>query len=272
MIHFPNAKINLGLNITSKRNDGYHNIETVFYPIGWSDVLEVISPKEGSNRFNLHLLGREIDCPPEKNLIWKAWNLLNNDYSLPPADFYLRKVIPFGAGLGGGSSDAAHTIMLLNEWADLRLSNEEMARYASKLGADCSFFIYNKPLFASGIGNCFEQIELSLKGYYIILVKPAIFVSTQEAYSLVEPKQPTVLLKEIVRHPVEQWKNEMVNDFEQSVFARYPAIATLKQVMYDCGAVYASMSGSGSSVYGLFKEKTDYPREWNKMEVYADWL
>ncbi|MDD2526129.1 MAG: 4-(cytidine 5'-diphospho)-2-C-methyl-D-erythritol kinase [Bacteroidales bacterium] len=272
MIRFPNAKINLGLNITRRRADGYHDIETVFYPIGWKDALEIVPSAQQKEGCSYQGSGLVIDCPPEKNLVLKAYSLLNKEFPLPPVDVYLHKVIPFGAGLGGGSSDAASMLLLLNEWAGLGLSLDQLAGYASKLGADCSFFIYNKPLFAHGIGNLFEPVQLSLTGYYLALVKPPVFVSTAEAYASVNPTLPEVSLKELLKMPVNEWKGKVANDFEQSVFERYPLIAEIKEQLYAKGALYASMSGSGSSVFGLFLDKPDINGLFNGFDCYFDSL
>lgn len=256
MITFPNAKLNLGLNIVSKRPDGYHNIETIFYPIPVNDALE-ITPAESTS---FHQSGIPINTPAEKNIVMKALRKLEEQYAVPPLQIHLLKKIPFGAGLGGGSADAAFLLKMVNEEAGLGLNEEELEKIAAGIGADCPFFIRNKPVFASGTGNIFEPIELSLAGYHLCLVKPDIAVSTPQAYALVTPQVPAVSLKEIVRLPVEEWKTCMVNDFEASVFPKHPAIAGIKQALYSAGAVYASMSGSGSSVFGLFKEATALKR------------
>ena len=254
MITFPNAKINLGLNIVEKRPDGYHNLETIFYPINLQDALEVTRRENNDKEYTLHISGSPLEGEPEDNLVVKAYKLLKKDYpELLPVDIHMYKHIPAGAGLGGGSSDAACMIKLLNDKFSLGLSTERMEEYAVKLGADCSFFIRNKPVFATGIGNLFEPVELSLKGYHIILIKPDIFVSTRDAFAEIKPVRPAVSLKEIVKQPMETWKNSMKNDFEDSVFKKFPEIAAIKDELYDLGAVYAAMSGSGSSVYGIFK-------------------
>lgn len=250
MICFPNAKINLGLRIVNKRTDGYHNIETIFYPIPLKDALEIVPATD----FSFKQIGIPIHGNPEDNFVIKALNALKEKYEIPPVEIYLKKTIPFGAGLGGGSSDAAFMLKLLNKFANLHLPDNILEEIASTIGADCSFFIQNKPVMASGIGNIFEQINLSLKGYIIYIIKPNVFVSTKEAYSLVKPSSPSISLREIVKMPVEEWKNAMVNDFESSVFSQYPVISEIKDKLYILGATYASMSGSGSSVYGLFKE------------------
>ena len=254
MITFPNAKINLGLNIVEKRPDGYHNLETIFYPINLQDALEVTRRENNDKEYTLHISGSPLEGEPEDNLVVKAYKLLKKDYpGLLPVDIHMYKHIPAGAGLGGGSSDAACMIKLLNDKFSLGLSTERMEEYAVKLGADCAFFIRNKPVFATGIGNLFEPVELSLKGYHIILINPDIFVSTRDAFAEITPVRPAVSLKEIVKQPMETWKNSMKNDFEDSVFKKFPEIAAIKDELYDLGAVYAAMSGSGSSVYGIFK-------------------
>ena len=254
MITFPNAKINLGLNIVEKRPDGYHNLETIFYPINLQDALEVTRRENNDKEYTLHISGSPLEGEPEDNLVVKAYKLLKKDYpGLLPVDIHMYKHIPAGAGLGGGSSDAACMIKLLNDKFSLGLSTERMEEYAVKLGADCAFFIRNKPVFATGIGNLFEPVELSLKGYHIILIKPDILVSTRDAFAEIKPVRPAVSLKEIVKQPMETWKNSMKNDFEDSVFKKFPEITAIKDELYDLGAVYAAMSGSGSSVYGIFK-------------------
>lgn len=251
MICFPNAKINLGLNVVNKRPDGYHNIETIFYPIPVKDALEIVC----APTFSFTQTGIPIDAPVEKNLVVKALNLLKTKYEIPELEIHLLKSIPFGAGLGGGSADAACMLKLLNRFCNLSIEDTELEIFASAIGADCPFFIRNTPVFASGTGNLFEPIEVSLKGYYLVLIKPDVAVSTPEAYARVTPAVPLVSLKEIVKRPVQEWKEEMVNDFEKSVFVQYPVIGDIKTALYQAGAVYASMSGSGSSVFGLFREE-----------------
>ena len=261
MITYPNAKINLGLNIVEKRPDGYHNLETVFYPINLQDALEV-NLREGEEEFSLKVSGVSIEGEPEDNLVVKAYRLLKKDFpNMPAIDIHMYKHIPTGAGLGGGSADAAFMIKLLNEKFKLNLSIEKMEEYAAILGADCAFFIQNKPVFATGIGNIFEPIQLSLKGYYLVLVKPDIFISTKDAFAHITPKKPTQSLKEIIRMPVETWRATMKNDFEESVFQKFPEIAAIKDKLYDLGAIYASMSGSGSSVFGIFREQVEFVDE-----------
>lgn len=252
MLVYPNAKINIGLDVVEKRPDGYHNIETVFYPIGLHDVLD-IEPSENCSDYSFSADGIPIEGDPEKNLIIQAYRLLQSEYSIPPIDITLIKQIPFGAGLGGGSSDAAFTLKALNQLFELKITPKKLEKFASELGADCPVFIRNKPVFATGIGNIFTPIKLSLKDYFLLLVKPDVHVSTPEAYSLVKPQKPEVSIKELIERPLSEWKKHIKNDFEKSVFARYPEIETIKKNMYELGALYASMSGSGSSVYGIFE-------------------
>lgn len=259
MITFPNAKINLGLNITEKRPDGYHNLETVFYPIPLEDGLEVTLSNDFSQKFILHQSGMEIAGDPETNLVVKAYKLLDETFHLPPVEIYLHKRIPSGAGLGGGSADAAFMLKLLNEKFRLNLENRQLKRYAADLGADCAFFIKNSPTFAEGIGDVFSSVTLSLKGYRLILIKPDIFVSTREAFARIRPHRPEHSLKEIIHLPMSEWKERMVNDFEESVFSQYPAIGEIKKELYQQGAIYAAMSGSGSSVFGIFAPHAAIP-------------
>lgn len=252
MITFPNAKINLGLNITEKRPDGYHNLETIFYPIPLEDALEACPRKEGPGCYSLSQSGLSIEGDAENNLVVKAYKLLDETYHLPPVDIYLHKHIPSGAGLGGGSADAAFMLKLLNRMYRLNLTDDQLETYAARLGADCAFFVRNQPTYAEGIGNIFSPVELSLTGWQLLLVKPDIFVSTRDAFARIRPRHPERNLRDLISQPVESWKDYMINDFEESVFPQFPAIGDIKTELYRLGAVYASMSGSGSSVYGLF--------------------
>ena len=260
MITFPNAKINLGLNIVEKRPDGYHNLETIFYPIPLQDALEITPWEGGERKYKLAQSGIQIAGDDENNLVVKAYKLLDSLYNLPPIEINLLKHIPSGAGLGGGSADAAFMLCMLNQHFQQNIPNEQLEVYAAQLGADCAFFVENKPTFAEGIGNIFSPIELSLKGYKLLLVKPDIFVSTRDAFAQIKPKRPTISLKEVAKMPIEAWKTYMVNDFEESVFPQFPAIADIKAKLYDMGAIYASMSGSGSSVFALFKGDATLPK------------
>jgi 4-diphosphocytidyl-2-C-methyl-D-erythritol kinase len=250
MISFPCAKINLGLNIVSKRNDGYHNIETVFYPVhDLTDILEIVE----SEQFSFTQTGIHIDSATEDNLCVKAYRILEKEYDLPPVSIYLHKTIPFGAGLGGGSSDASSSLVILNTIFDLHISSEGLKSYAAMLGSDCAFFIDNVPAKASGRGEILEPVEVDISGLHISIVNPAgIHISTKEAYANVTPQTPDLPVSEIIKLPVEQWKDKLHNDFEKNIFPQYPQIAEIKEQMYEQGAVYASMSGSGASVFGFF--------------------
>lgn len=261
MIVFPCAKINLGLNIVSKREDGYHNLETVFYPIPLYDALEIKYMDEkfpSDTACDLKVTGNVVDCDEQKNLVVKAYHILAADYQLPRIHTHLYKHIPSQAGLGGGSSDAAFMIRLLDERFRLNIGNPEMERYAARLGADCAFFIEAEPAYAEGIGDVLmpaDGPDGNLQGYYLCVVKPDVAVSTKEAYSAITPKKPAKSCRDIVRQPIETWKEELVNDFEEPIFKMHPKLEAIKQKLYDQGAVYASMSGSGSALYGIFKEE-----------------
>lgn len=250
MVVFPNAKINIGLDVLCRRSDGYHDISTVMIPIPWRDILEIVP---GGDEDSLEVSGRLVDCPPEKNLVIKAVKELRKSHDFPAVKVHLHKVVPDGAGLGGGSADAAFTLKALNELFSLGCSDEELSLCASHLGADCSFFIYNKPMLCEGIGTTLSPIALNLpSGLTIVVVKPAVSVSTKEAYSGVAPAEPETPLEKLLALPVEQWQGCVKNDFEASLFPQYPAIERVKTELLAMGAVYAAMSGSGSSVFGLF--------------------
>ena len=259
MIVYPNAKINIGLNVVEKRPDGYHNLETVFYPIDLQDILEIhlIEKDAPACGYKLKVTGTVLDGSPEDNLVVRAFKLLKEKFDLPPVSLGLYKHIPTGAGLGGGSSDAAFTIKTLNDRFKLGLTTLEMEGMCARLGADCAFFIQNKPVFATGIGEVFHPIKMDLQYKQIVLVKPDVFVSTKDAYARVEVKHPQRRLPELLSQPIETWKDTVVNDFEKSVFAKYPEIAAIKDKMYDLGALYASMSGSGACVFGIFDDPVE---------------
>ena len=259
MVLFPNAKINLGLNILRKRDDGYHDLETIFYPIGLKDGLEFIANKK--NKIVFSSSGLPLNIGLEENIVVKAYRLLAADHSLPGLDIHLHKTIPFGAGLGGGSSDAAFLLKGLNDYFELGLSINQLKTYAIKLGADCSFFLENKPAFASGIGENLQTIDLSLKGYFIVLVKPSFGVGTKEAYKGIKPSTPELSLLESIQESPEKWKEYIINDFETSVFKRHPEIAEIKSKLLNLRAVYAAMSGSGSSVFGIFENEPQLTKE-----------
>ncbi len=251
MILFPNAKINLGLDIIHKRHDGYHDLETVMIPVGWTDILEIV-PAKGVET-TLTTSGRYIECPPEKNLVIKAYNALNDIFSLPKVDIYLRKIIPDGAGLGGGSSDAAFTLRGLNELFSLGMDDEKLADIAASIGADCPFFIYNRPMLCTGTGTDLSPIDIDLRDMRIVIVKPPTSVPTAEAYRNVTPSIPPVSICSIISQPVETWNGKLKNDFEPSVFKACKDAENIKTKLIDMGAVYSSMSGSGSAVYAFFK-------------------
>ncbi|NOR76497.1 MAG: 4-(cytidine 5'-diphospho)-2-C-methyl-D-erythritol kinase [Draconibacterium sp.] len=249
MISFPNAKINIGLNVVSRRDDGYHNLETIFYPVKLADALELVD----SDELQFTSSGMEIDGNPEHNLVYKAYQLLQFDFKLPPVKLHLHKIIPFGAGLGGGSADAAFTLKMLNDYFNLKIPSNKLENYAAQIGADCPFFVENKPTFATGIGDQFQPLNLDLSEYEILIVKPDVSVSTPDAFKYITPQKPEFNLKEIENLPIEKWRNFIKNDFEKSVFIKYPQIENLKNILYKMGALYASMSGSGSAVFGIFR-------------------
>lgn len=302
MVLYPNAKINLGLNIINKRSDGFHNLETLFLPVPLCDILEVVRCDEpfggrseshsaggsyglvagmgcgddvagkgcgdesGKNfgdavgtrgvgdGAQIFLYGNKVEGDPADNLCMRAYRLMKDRFGIEPVEIHLYKKIPTGAGLGGGSSDAAFTLIALNQLFQLGLSDDDLAGFAAMLGSDCPFFIYNTPMMARGRGEILSRHNISLEGYHIELVHPEVFVSTKEAYAGVTPHEPEVWLQDALSHPIEEWRGLIVNDFEESIFKKYPALARAKQALYDHGAVYASMSGSGSSLYGIFRD------------------
>ena len=258
MITFPNAKINLGLDIVEKRPDGYHNLETVFYPIPLCDIREITPTTEpDAPEYTFKMYNAVFDGDNTDNLVIKAYKALAADHKLPKVDISLYKHIPTGAGLGGGSADAAFALKMLNDIASLRLTTQELCTYAARIGADCAFFIDNTPAYATGIGNILSPTPCSISGYHLVLVKPDVHVSTKDAYALVTPQKPHQALTDIAQRPIQEWKDAMKNNFEKSIFAKYPEMAKVKELLYKMGAVYASMSGSGSSFFGIFKEEQD---------------
>lgn len=258
MYTLPNAKINIGLKVIGRRQDGYHDLQTVFYPISLSDSLEVTALKSEDRSCELLVNGITLQGEDKDNLVVKVYLALKEEFELPPVRIYLTKHIPVGAGLGGGSSDAANMMKLLNDMFSLGLSYREMEARLSPLGADCPFFVRNKPVYAEGIGDKFSPVSLSLNGYHLLLVKPDINISTALAYRGVRPEKPSVDLKTLITEtPLYLWRDIIVNDFEKSIFSSYPKIAAIKHTLYDMGAIYASMSGSGSSVYGVFSRPID---------------
>ena len=256
MITFPNAKINLGLDVVERRPDGYHNLETIFYPIPLQDILEITpATDEDAPEYTFRMFNAHFDGSDDDNLVVKAYKILAADHELPRVDISLYKHIPTGAGLGGGSADAAFALKMLNDIASLALTDEQLEAYAARLGADCAFFIKNTPAYATGRGNILTPTPCSLAGSHLVRVKHDILRATKEAYSLVVPATPETPLTHIATLPAEEWKGAMKNDFEKSVFAKHPSCEAIKEKLYSMGAVYASMSGSGSSFFGIFKEE-----------------
>jgi 4-diphosphocytidyl-2-C-methyl-D-erythritol kinase len=250
MLVFPNAKINLGLNIINKRPDGYHELETCFYPIPWKDVLEAVPAK------NFSFKSTGISIPENgRNIVEKAYHILAKEFQIPTVSIQLHKTIPIGAGLGGGSADAAFALKLFNDLFSLDLDDTKLMNYAVQLGADCAFFIKNQPMYATGIGEQLSDIKVSLKGKSLLMVYPNIHISTQEAYSKIIPKKPKTGIQSILTEKsIAQWKDLLVNDFEEPLFQSYPILKEIKEKLYDGGALYAAMSGSGSCIYGIFEE------------------
>jgi len=269
MIIFPQAKLNLGLNVVARRPDGYHDLQTVFYPVPLCDALEI---EEMDSHFpsevdcDLKVTGIKVDGDEQHNLVVRAYNLLKQEFPrLPRLHAHLHKMIPTQAGMGGGSSDASAMLVLLNQSYELGLTEEELVSRAAKLGADCPFFILNTPAYAEGIGERLQRIDLRLDGWYLAVVRPDIPVSTREAFALIKPKAAEKNCRETVSLPVEQWRGLLVNDFEHSVFVQYPAIGQIKEQLYELGAVYAAMSGSGSAVFGLFRGMVDLEHAFANM-------
>ncbi len=254
MVIFPNCKINLGLNILQKREDGFHDIETVFFPIPFTDILEIISSEKKTELTNTGISVGEN----ENNLCFKAYHLLKKDFpQLPGIKIHLHKLIPTGAGLGGGSADGASTLLLLNEKYNLKISAEKLFVYASLLGSDCPFFLFNKSCFATGRGEKMEVINLSLSDYKILLINPGIHVNTSDIFQQITPTIPSKSISEIIAQPIETWKNDLVNDFEKIVFLQHPEIKKIKEGLYNHDAVYASMTGTGSTVFGIFNKNEE---------------
>ncbi|MCR4994921.1 MAG: 4-(cytidine 5'-diphospho)-2-C-methyl-D-erythritol kinase [Bacteroidales bacterium] len=261
MIVYPNAKINLGLHVLRRRSDGYHDLATVFYPIPLQDALEV----HEAERFRFRQAGTILDCPAGDNLVIRSLGLLESEFSIPNLDIFLYKHIPSGAGLGGGSADAAFMMRLLNEEFHLGLSADDLRQRLASIGADCPFFVDNQPALATGIGDHLIPLDYSLEGWNLLLVKPDIEVSTRDAYAGVRPLEREgedgAALLAALQQPVEEWQGVLVNDFEPGIFSRHPEIAAIRDLMLDLGATYAAMSGSGSAVFGLFRQSLEAPEE-----------
>ncbi len=265
MVSFPPCKINLGLQIINKRPDGYHELVTCFYPVPWTDILEVIE----ADSFSFTSTGNLIPGPTESNLCIKAYEILKRDFGLGPVRIHLHKIIPTGAGLGGGSADAAYTLRLLNDIFQLHQPQKSLMEYAAALGSDCAFFVQDDPMIGQGRGEVLTKIQVSLRGKYLVLVKPYIHVSTADAFAGIRPQQAQYSLKELVQQPVSEWKYLVKNDFEDSVFKRHPAIRLIKEKLYSMGAQYASMSGSGSAVFGIFDTEVGLENQFPDTTVWA---
>lgn len=257
MVRFPNCKVNLGLHILGKREDGYHNLETVFYPVAVCDALEIL-PLRDHNTPLFTLSGLPVSGDAGSNLCLKAWHLLKADFpQLPAVSIHLHKAIPMGAGLGGGSADGAFLLVMMNEISGLGISVESLAQYALQLGSDCPFFIYNKPCFATGRGEVITPINVSLSGYYLYIINPNIHINTGEAFRQLHYKNQPQSLRDIIQQPVEEWRDVLHNDFEAGIAKQYPVVGNLVQQLYRHGAAYAAMSGSGSTVFGIFRQKPE---------------
>ena len=293
MIKFVNAKINIGLYIIGKRADGYHDLETVFFPVGlecgmphqpepFDDIIEVVCDHGKVSGCRFQFVGRQVNCPPQKNLIVKATTLFLKAYnerfddleSYGMFQITLDKHLPDGAGMGGGSADASFILSMLNETTGNRFSEEDLMIMATRLGADCPFFLVNTPCFASGIGENLDPINLDLKGYRILIIKPDVNVSTAEAFAGIEPKKPDFDLRYLSYLPVEEWKHKVFNDFEETVFKKHPELAEIKSDLYKAGAAYASMTGSGSAIYGLFSDHNMAEKERDRIKstYHGVWL
>ncbi len=269
MICFPNAKINIGLRVVERQSDGYHHIETILYPVGLSDILEFVEDSAvNSGTCRLKITGLSIPAPVEDNLVMKAYKLMNRNKKLPGIQAHLHKIIPMGSGLGGGSSDAAFMLKSLDEVYTSGMNQGEMANIAANIGSDCPFFIRNTPVYAFGKGERFKEINLDLSGLYLIMVLPGIHISTPEAYASVSVGKPEQSLYDLIRFPVETWKDNIINDFETNIFKRFPELEMIKEELYRLGAVFASMSGSGSTIYGLFLNP---PQNMGSIEEYFYW-
>jgi 4-diphosphocytidyl-2-C-methyl-D-erythritol kinase len=269
MVVFPKAKINLGLLITGKRPDGFHNIESIIYPVDLSDALEVVANTEGSETDVLTVTGNELPGRAEDNLVIKAVDKLRETHSFPFLKIHLHKKIPPGAGLGGGSSDAASILRLINRTYNLLPDPDVLKKIAGNIGSDCPFFIDSRPAFASGRGDVLRPLVSFLGGLHILLLNPGIQISTREAYADCEPQSPLIRLPEVVTRPIAEWKELIINDFEKTIFKKYPLIGSIKQALYNAGALYCSMSGSGSVVYGIFRDEPVVPEDLKEHVIYT---
>jgi 4-diphosphocytidyl-2-C-methyl-D-erythritol kinase len=273
MICFPNAKINIGLRVTGKRPDGYHNIESILYPIGLTDILEVSEREKVSGKgISLNTTGIKINKPPKENLVFRTAELLRKEYSIPPLNIHLHKLIPTGSGLGGGSSDTAFLLRLMNKKFSIGITEEKLHAIASGLGSDCPFFLNNISAFISGRGENIQRISLNLSQLYLVVIYPDIHIDTSFAYSQITPSKPGLSLQKLIKYPVSQWKENIFNDFEKPVFSKYPKIKKIKEKLYSMGAIYSSLTGSGSAVYGLFDKKSETDRQFGHYLVWQEQL
>lgn len=269
MVAFPGCKVNLGLHILGKRPDGYHSLQTCYVPLPWTDILEIIP----SSKLEFTLTGLPIAGSPEDNLCFRAYRLIQSEFQLPPIHLHLHKLVPMGAGLGGGSADASHTLRLLNTLFELAISKDRLITFAQKLGSDCAFFCQDEIALGSGRGEILKSVNVpSLKGHFMTVVTPAFGVSTAEAYAGVVPRQHTLDVEAVIQSPLDQWRGRLVNDFESSVFVKYPELAKIKATLDALGALYSSLSGSGSSVYGIFKKEFARAQHFGKMAGWSGWL
>jgi len=273
MICFPNAKINIGLRVTGKRPDGYHNIESIIYPIGLTDILEISEQEKASGKgISLDTTGINIDSHPEENLVFRTAELLRKIYSIPPLSIHLHKLIPIGSGLGGGSSDTAFLLRLLNKKFNIGITEEKLHAIASGLGSDCPFFLNNISAFISGRGEEIQQIPLNLSRLYLVVVYPDIHIDTSFAYSQITPSKSGLSLQKLIKYPVSQWKENIFNDFEKPVFSKYPNIRKIKEKLYRMGAIYSSLTGSGSAIYGLFNRETETDGQFGNYMIWKEQL
>jgi 4-diphosphocytidyl-2-C-methyl-D-erythritol kinase len=273
MLLFPNCKINLGLHICNKREDGFHNLETVFYPVALKDALEIIPTPNSNTDIEFSSSGLTVDGNTKDNICIKAYHLLKKDFAqLPNIKMHLHKAIPMGAGLGGGSADGAFTLQLLNKKFNLNISTPQLLNYAAQLGSDCPFFIINKPCYATGRGEVLEETSVALSGHQIVLINPGIHVNTGWAFSQLTPALPQKSIKQIIEQPINTWQAELKNDFEKPVFEKYPAIKNIKEALYQQGAIYAAMSGSGSTVFGIFKNNLPHKTNFKSLPQFANAL
>ena len=269
MVSFPPCKINLGLHVVEKRPDGYHNIETCFYPVPWTDVLEIVPAKN----FSFSESGNPIPGPAVDNLCVRAYDLLREEFNLKPVAIHLHKILPIGAGLGGGSANGAYALKTIREIFNLPITTEAMKAYAARLGSDCAFFVNSKPVIGTGRGDVLSEVALSLKGKFLIIVTPEVQISTASAYSNVTPRKPAANIRQIVEAQApEAWKHLLKNDFEEHLFKQFPIIEAIHQKLYALGASYASMSGSGSSVFGIFPAEVDLGKHFESLEYWSGHL